>query len=124
MVTLPTLPVRAARAVLLLAAFAYWSPGTAEAGCTHLPSGFKPLESYSDTGGLTDTDPLHAPECSANDHSLAPTPPPPELVRQTLGLLGSGHGAHSDLTSAFPRTHTSGSPISRPSDVFHPPRHG
>jgi hypothetical protein len=123
-VTLPTLPVRAARAVLLLAAFAYWSPGTAEAGCTHLPTGFKPLESYSDTGGLTDTDPLHAPECSANEHSLAPTPPPPELVRQALGLLASEPDPNAGLTFAFPRARDSGSPLSRPSGVFHPPRHG
>lgn len=124
MVPFPPLPKRLTRAVLLLVAFAYWSPGTAEAGCTHLPSGFKPLESQSaGTAGL-ETDPLHAPECSANDHNLAPTPPPPELTRQAHGLLVSAHDSNFGLTSAFPRTRDSGEPLSRPTGIFHPPRHG
>lgn len=122
MVTLPPLPKRATRAVLLLVAFAYWSPGTAEAGCTHLPTGFKPLESQS--GAIGETDPLHAPECSANDRDLAPTPPPPELTRQAHGLLVSAHDPNIGFTSAFPRTRDSGDPVSYPSGIFHPPRHG
>lgn len=124
MFTLPPLPTRIARALLLLVAFAYWSPGTAEAGCTHLPSGFKPLETHSDAGAAHETDPLHPPECSANDHNLAPTPPPPEPTRQPHGLLVGAHDPNFGLTSAFPRTHTSGEPLTRPAGVFHPPRHG
>jgi hypothetical protein len=117
------LSVRGARALLLLVAFAYWSPGTAEAGCTHLPTGFKPLDSQSADTGL-ETDPLHAPECSANDHSLTPTPPPPELTRQAHGLLVSANDPNFGISSAFPRTLSSDEPLSRPAGVFHPPRHG
>lgn len=124
MLPFPPLPKRLTRAVLLLVAFAYWSPSTAEAGCTHLPTGFKPLESLSDSAAGLETEPLHAPECSANDHSFTPTPPPPEPSRQPNGLLVSAHDPNFGLTSAFPRTRTSGEPLSRPTGVFHPPRHG
>ncbi len=124
MVTLPPLPTRLTRALVLLVAFAYWSPGTAQAGCTHLPSGFKPLESHADTGAGLETDPLHPPECSANDHSFAPTPPPPEPARQPHGLLLSANHANGGHTSAFPRARDSGDPVSRPGGIFHPPRHG
>jgi hypothetical protein len=122
-VTLSPLPTRIARALLLLVAFAYWSPGTAEAGCTHLPSGFKPLDSQTATAGL-ETEPLHEPACSANDHNLAPTPPPPELTRQAHGLLVSAHDPNFGITSTFPRTRSSGEPLARPAGIFHPPRHG
>jgi hypothetical protein len=122
--SLSPLPTRVARALLLLVALAYWSPGTAEAGCTHLPSGFKPLDAHSAGAAGLETDPLHAPECSANDHSFTPTPPPPELVRQSHGLFVAARDPNFGLTSSFPRTRSFGEPHARATGIFHPPRHG
>lgn len=121
---LPPMPTCVARAVLLLVALAFWSSGRAEAGCTHLPAGFKPVETLHDTPLGTDAGPLHERECSEREEHMDATVPVPKTNRPAQSALVAVADPFFAARGSFPRSLTSGEPISRPSGIFHPPRHG
>lgn len=131
-------PIRDGRAALLLVAVACFSPGRASAECgdyvtilnapaNHPHAAPQPEHHPATEPPAPVKPPCHGPNCSGAPNRelppLAPVATTAPAVKDLARLLGP-IDPDSHVRGRFERDHSSPRPVRRPSDVFHPPRHG
>ena len=122
----PTGAARVAGVALLPAVLALCCPGQAAAGCgdylqfvgpdgkVHAPMGHDPQPAER---------PCHGPECTGGPRAPAPVPPPPAPhFPDAKALVDTAADPNNSPTGNRPAAEFDGSPVRRPTPIFHPPR--
>ena len=83
-------------------------------GTLQLPTGHDPMPAER---------PCQGPECTGGPKAPAPVPPAPTSpLSEVKGLVGDTDDPDTSTTGYWPGSDAAGSPVRRPTSVFHPPR--